>query len=63
MYVSALCGILLAFYYQLDLIALLASVLGESITVSPVGFILTGLGIGRGANWMHQFVEQYFPGR
>ena len=63
MYVSAAVGVGVAFYYQLDLINLLAGVLGENIAPSPVGFTLTGLGIGRGANYLHQVVDTYFPSR
>ena len=63
MYISLVVGIGLAFFYKLDLVALLASVVGEDITASWVGFVLTGFGIGRGANWLHQFVEKYFPGK
>ena len=61
MYVSAALGVGLAFYYALDLVSLLAGVLGESIAPSPLGFILTGLAIGRGANYLHQVVATYFP--
>lgn len=61
MYVSAVVGVGLAFYYALDLVSLLAVVLGENIAPSPVGFILTGLAIGRGANYLHQVVNTYFP--
>lgn len=63
MYISLAVGIGLAFYYQLDLIALLATVVGEEIATSWVGYCLTGFGIGRGANWLHQFVGTYFPGK
>ena len=63
MYISAALGVFLAFWYQLDLVNLLAGVLGENIAPSPVGFALTGLGIGRGANYLHQVVNTYFPGK
>ncbi len=56
MYVSAGLGIGIAHFYQLDLVALIGQ-------TGPtwVGVTLTGLGIGRGANFVHQFVAQYFP--
>ncbi len=66
MYLSAGVGVSLAIFYQLDLIYLLAEVISEAvgapspIQVSVVGYILTGLGIGRGASWLHDFVSQYF---
>lgn len=54
MYVSALTGVGLAFYYQLDLLALI----GE-LEATPVGYLLSGLIIGRGANYLHDFVSTY----
>lgn len=54
MYVSLACGVALAFFYKLDLIALIA---GQEISV--VGHILSGLVIGRGANFLHDFVTSY----
>lgn len=57
MYVSAAVGVGLAFHYQFDLISL---ILGNVLTW--VGMLLTGLVIGRGANFVHQFVSEYLPG-
>ncbi|KKW13383.1 MAG: hypothetical protein UY48_C0001G0004 [Candidatus Gottesmanbacteria bacterium GW2011_GWB1_49_7] len=53
-YVAAAVGVGLAFYYQLDLLALI----GDSVP-SSVGFLLSGLVIGRGANYLHGFVSTY----
>lgn len=67
MYISASVGIILGFYYKLDLVYLIAYVAGElaglptTMTVTPVGMILTGLAIGRGANYVHQFISEYLP--
>ena len=57
MYVSAGVGVGLSIHYGLDVIALL---LGTAATW--VGVTLTGLIIGRGANFVHQFVSKYIPG-
>lgn len=57
MYISAAVGVGLAFHYQFDLISL---ILGNVLTW--VGMLLTGLVIGRGANFVHQFVSEYLPG-
>lgn len=57
MYVAAVAGVGLAFYYQLDLLALI----GEN-AASPVGFLLSGLVVGRGANYLHEFVSKYITG-
>ena len=65
-YIAMAVGVGLAIFYKLDLIALLADVIAETvgvqspIQVSVVGFILTGLGIGRGAAYLHDFVGRYF---
>lgn len=55
-YIAALAGVGLAFFYRLDLIGVIGG-----LDASWVGFILSGLVIGRGANFLHQFVSQYFP--
>jgi len=65
MYLSAGVGVAMAIFYKLDLIALLSNVISEAVGVpSPIqvsvfGFILTGLGIGRGANCLHDFVSKF----
>lgn len=67
MYVSMGAGIGLCFYYQLDMIALLPTWLAEltkepaAYTPTPVGFILSGLAIGRGSNYLHQVMSKFFP--
>jgi hypothetical protein len=65
-YVAVLAGVGLAMYYRLDLVALIA-VLGEKIGLiavgldqpTPVGMALSGMVIGRGANYLHDFVSRY----
>lgn len=67
MYVSMGAGVGLSFYYQLDLIALLPTWLAELTKESavysptPVGYILSGLAIGRGSNYLHQVMSKFFP--
>jgi hypothetical protein len=58
-YVAALLGVALCVAYRLDL--LLAA--GFEAEVPMVGYSLTGVVIGRGSSFLHQFVEQFFPGR
>ena len=53
MYIAAIVGVFLAYYYKLDLLALIGS------DPTPVGFAFTGLIIGRGANYLHDFVSRY----
>ena len=61
MYVAAAVGIVAAFIYQFDLISLIASWLEVELNASPFGIVLTGLAIGRGANYIHQIISTYFP--
>ena len=61
MYVAAGVGVAAAFIYQFDLIALIASWLEVELNASPFGIVLTGLAIGRGANYIHQIISTYFP--
>jgi len=56
-YVALLVGVLLAFAYQLDVIAEAFPTQGA---VAPwVGIVLTGLAIGRGANYIHDLWTKY----
>lgn len=55
-YVAAVVGVLFAFVYSLDLIA---AMLGPIANPPWVGIVLTGLAIGRGANYAHDFATQY----
>jgi len=58
MYVSAGVGVGLGLFYKIDLIALIFQ---REATV--VGIVITGLAIGRGSNYLHQFVGKFFPGK
>ena len=58
-YVSALVGILLCIAYRADLLALVGL-----ITTTPlVGYIITGIVIGRGANYLHDLVGRWGGGQ
>ena len=65
--VAATVGVLLCFFYKLDLIYILTTIssmfAGKEpiITITAPGILLTGLGVGRGANYIHQFISQYIP--
>jgi hypothetical protein len=60
-YISAAVGVIMAFVYQFDLVSILGAFVAITIPVNPFGITLTGLAIGRGANFIHQIVQQYFP--
>ena len=54
-YSSAAVGVLLCLAYQVDLL----SILGLVSPVPYVGSFLTGLLIGRGANFVHDFASRW----
>lgn len=59
MYVALLVGVGMAFYYSLDLIALISQELGGVVPVSWFGILMTGLIVGRGSNFLHEFVSKF----
>lgn len=59
MYLAAIVGVGLALYYQIDLVSILANQAGYSLAMSPVGMVISGLVIGRGANFASDFLARY----
>ena len=55
MYASLAVGIFLAFYYGLDVVNI-----GLGLPFSPVGIILTGVVMGRGANLVSDVWQKFF---
>ena len=60
MYISAGVGVAGAFYYQFDLMSILSQYLNVPIEVGWFGITLTGLAIGRGANYISDIVARFF---
>lgn len=60
MYISLIAGVAVAFYYGIDLISLIANNAGGQLSNTPVGILLSGLIIGRGANYINDFVSRWF---
>lgn len=61
-YITLITGVGIAFAYRLDLIGIFASAVGaESVAAPWVGYVLTGLIIGRGSEWLHKLVSKFFP--
>lgn len=54
MYVSLAVGIFLAFYYALDVMSLFG------LPGSPVGMVISGIVIGRGANYVSSVFQRFF---
>jgi len=60
MYIAMVAGLAGAFIYQFDLPAILGSFLKADIPVTWFGITLTGLAIGKGSNYLHDFIQKYF---
>jgi hypothetical protein len=59
-YVAFGVGIAGAFIYQFDFLALLGRFLGDSTPITTFGTVLTGLAIGRGSVYIHDFIKKFF---
>lgn len=62
-YLSVSVGILGAFNWQFDLIQLLGQSVGIEVGISTLGLVTTGVGIGMGAAYIHQFISKFFPSK
>ncbi len=60
MYAAMAVGIVASFIYQFDLVSLLGMWLGVNIPLHAFGMVLTGLAIGRGANFIHDIITKFF---
>jgi len=62
-YIAVIVGVVGAFIYQFDLLHLLADFFGVSLIHSPFGIVFTGIGIGKGSNYIHDFIMRFFRGK
>jgi len=63
MYIALVFAVGVAFYYQLDLFALIKWLVADGeLQTTWVGLLLTGILMGRGSNVLHDFVTQFIPG-
>lgn len=60
MYAAAVVGVVCAFVYKFDLIYLIGQFVGAPVAQTQFGIILTGAALGRGANYLHDFVKRFF---
>lgn len=60
MYVALAVGVLGAWVYHFDLLYILSQYIGGDIPKTPYGITITGLAIGRGANYLHDLVTTFF---
>jgi len=59
-YVSAVFGVVASFIYRLDIVSLLSQFLQVQFAVTTFGIVITGLVIGRGANFVHDIWQKFF---
>ena len=62
-YIAVVVGIGGAFIYQFDLLYLLADFFGVPLVHSAFGIVMTGIGIGKGSNYLHDFIMRFFRGK
>lgn len=62
MYVALIFGLVVSFHYKLDLIATLINSLGGAHPAEAHGMLISGLAIGRGAEFVHKLIS-LFPKR
>lgn len=62
-YVAVGVGVAGALIYKFDLIYLLAQFSEVPIIKTTFGQVITGIAIGQGAAYLHQYISLYFPAR
>lgn len=60
-YLAVAAGVSGAFVYQFDLIYILGQFVESPIKITPYGLVITGISIGMGAAYIHQFISKFFP--
>ncbi len=58
-YIPVLFGVGLSFYYQFDMLALVGTFLGVSIDVAWPGMLITGVALGQGSTYLHDFFQRF----
>lgn len=59
-YVAMAVGIAGAWVYRFDLMYLIGQALETTVPVTGFGITITGMAIGRGANYIHDLVSRFF---
>lgn len=60
-YLAVAFGVIGAFIYRFDLLYFLGTLVGAPIMTTTFGIVITGIAIGMGSAYVHQFVSKYFP--
>jgi hypothetical protein len=61
MYIPIPLALLIAFTYGFDIFHELSISANKEIPTTDLGVALTGMMIARGSNYVHQFVQKFFP--
>lgn len=62
-YITVIIGIAGSWVYGFDLVSMLGQYLGIGVDVTPFGITLTGIAIGKGSNYIHQLISEFFPAK
>ncbi|MGI6260013.1 MAG: hypothetical protein ACOYKC_09175 [Anaerolineaceae bacterium] len=62
-YLAVGVGLLGAFNWQFDLIYLLGQAVEFEVEKTVLGIVVTGIAIGMGAAYIHQFISKFFPSK
>lgn len=60
-YIAVAVGVAGAWVYQFDIVFLLGQYVGAEIAQTAFGVVITGVAIGKGSNYIHQIIGQFFP--
>ncbi len=60
-YLAVAAGIVGAFVYQFDLLYILGRFVESPVKITSYGLVITGISIGMGASYIHQFISKFFP--
>ena len=61
MYIAIAAGVYAAFLYKFDVVYMLASFIGvENLQITVFGIVITGLGVGKGSNYLHDIFQKFF---
>lgn len=72
-YIAVIVGVVGTFLYHFDILAISSKVIAALtpagtdppavLAVTWYGMLITGIAIGKGSNYLHQFVSQFFPAK
>ena len=61
--ISIAAGVGGSWIYQFDVIYLLGQFLNSPVDLEIFGVVITGIAVGKGSNYIHQLISQFFPSK